>query len=569
MAPWGTAFGQSVNHDKHAGYLIVKEYCQKCHGKELVVPGLDVLDRGSLTEEGYLTEGDLDGSEIWQRLAVSQDMPPEGERQLSDQQITTVEKWILDGAPYPELTAARRGFTSQTQLLSGVLEHLRATPREDRPFQRYFSLVNISNNSSEVSDEVFRLYQAAVSKTVNSLSWASRIVAPRVIDSSGVVLVIDLRDYGWERNAAWRKLFEQYPYGLTHEDSADPVLSELAREVYRLSRTEMPVLRADWFVSTATRPELYYQILKLPESAASLEHMLRVDVARDYQLDRLDRSGMVASGVSTQNRIVDRHESAYGAYWKSYDFGPGKGERADILRRPLGPAALERQYDALAFEHDGGEIIFSLPNGLHAYYLTDGKDQRINEGPISVVSDALKTSGSPAIANGLSCIACHRHGTIPLKDVLRTGAGVFGVAKRKLDRIVPTQDAMDGLLQDDSSGYLQSLRSAMAPFVVTAGTATGDIRDFPEPISLVARRYQRDLSIAAVASELGVQDQEQLAQQISSLSQLRSLGLGPLAENGQIKRTSWESAGSRRTVFHRTASALDLGDPFTSLSLGF
>src|SRR5262245_23334617 len=128
-------------------------------------------------------------------------------------------------------------------------------------------------------------------------------------------------------------------------------------------------------------------------TARDLERKLGVYVADNFKRDKLARAGFTASGVSGQNRMVERHESPYGAYWKSYDFKSNAG-RGNLFRFPLGPAFAGNPYADQAFAHDGGEIIFNLPNGLQGYLLVNGKDGRIDEGPVEVVSDSLKTSGT-------------------------------------------------------------------------------------------------------------------------------------------------------------------------------
>src|SRR5262249_19257350 len=155
-------------------------------------------------------------------------------------------------------------------------------------------------------------------------------------------------------------------------------------------------------------------------------------------------------------------------YWKSYDFKPDSG-RAKLTRFPLGPLNLfaegKHPYPKQAFVHAGGEIIFGLPNGLQGYMLVDGKDNRIDEGPIQVVSDALKTSGTPAIVNGVSCMACHKHGMLPLTDTIREGSSVFGEAEEKVRRLYPESKKMNELLDADQRRFLDALDRAVGKFL--------------------------------------------------------------------------------------------------------
>src|SRR5262249_24742039 len=143
----------------------------------------------------------------------------------------------------------------------------------------------------------------------------------------------------------------------------------------------LPYVRGDWFVAAAARPPLYHDVLQLPKTDRELEAMLRVDVAQNLRQDRVARAGFNSSGVSRNNRLIERHESGAVVYWKSYDFGSNAG-RQNLFAHPLGPG------DCLTtFQHDGGEIIFNLPNGLQAYLLVAGDGRRIDKGPTAIVSD--------------------------------------------------------------------------------------------------------------------------------------------------------------------------------------
>lgn len=552
-----------------AGYGLLKKYCARCHGDRLEVPGLDVLDRAALIEGDFLRPGDLAATSLWQRVGIDGDMPPEGESpRPSAEELKTLQAWVLGGAPYPALGNGRRTFVSRQATLQAMQSHLRQLDSTARPFTRYFTLTNLNNNSAQVSDDEYRLYQAALSKSMNSLSWEPRIVVPRAVDESGTLFAIDTRDFGWDERNLWRELTRVYPYGLRFDEAADPELQAVAEDVYRLSGTKLPALRADWFIATATRPdtttsELYHLILDLPQTAAELEETLGVNVQRNFARDRLARAGFATSGVSEQNRMVERHDSRFGSYWKSYDFKQN-AERGDLLRFPLGPKFKDNPFERQAFVHDGGEMIFSLPNGLHGYLLTDGKDQRINAGPIEVVSDSLKTAGTPVIVNGLSCMACHKLGPkrwSPAENIIRGSAGVFGRARKKLELLYPPRDTMQSLIDRDERQYLAALEQAIGPFLKVGEDADRSAASFPEPVGAVARRYLRDMTGDAAAAELGFQDARQLAAAVKASSRLRAAGLGPLAAGQKIKREAFDSRAGGLSLFQRTASELDLGVP--------
>ena len=169
----------------------------------------------------------------------------------------------------------------------------------------------------------------------------------------------------------------------------------------------MPFVHVDWFLATASLPPLYHDILDLPETDDELERELGIDVAKNLQSAqgfRVWRAGLNDSGVSKNNRVVERHQFQHGAYWKSYDFAGNVGVR-NIFDHPL------------TFRHDGGEIVFNLPNGLQAYYISDASGSRIDEAPTRIVSNPDERDG--IVRNGISCIGCHTEGMKTFEDEVR------------------------------------------------------------------------------------------------------------------------------------------------------
>ena len=83
---------------------------------------------------------------------------------------------------------------------------------------------------------------------------------------------------------------------------------------------------------------------------------------------------------------------------------PCESTSKNLFAHPLGPKGEN------AFEHDGGEIIFNLPNGLQAYLLVGSQGQRIDKGRPAIVSDPVQKDR--AVVNGLSCMSCHVAGMI-------------------------------------------------------------------------------------------------------------------------------------------------------------
>jgi serine/threonine-protein kinase len=489
-------------------------------------------------------------------------MPPRKERERpADAEKAILKTWIEAGAPdFP--VGESRPIVSTKAVLRAIRDHLRGTREVDRPYLRYFTLAHL-HNQPRVTEADLNVQRAALSKALNSLSQKPAVVLPEVVGkSSQTVLVVDIRKLGWDRQNLWREVLRVYPYGLRYLNSRDEDLHQLEEDLGQLAQRELVYVRADWFVATATRPPLYHTLLRLPANARDLERELGVSVEDNFRSDSLARAGLAKSGVSGQNRLVERHEAAGGGYyWKSYDFRPRR-PRSFLTRFPLGPALPEHPFPRQAFEHDGGEIIFSLPNGLQGYLLVDGKDNRIDEGPTAVVSDSLKTSGTAAIVTGTSCMACHKNGLIPFTDQVRNGTAIEGDARRKVERLYPPAEEMSGKFKADEERYLAALQKAVGPFLLVGADKDRPIRELPEPVGEVARTYALvDLGATEAALELGLEKLDSLPDLIRALPKLRRLGLGPLASGGLVKREEWEVIDGV-SLFQEAARELGLGTPY-------
>lgn len=544
------------------GYKILKTYCHRCHGVEFQAPGFDVLNRDLLLTPRaglptYVTPGKAEESYVWQRLAINGDMPPLGAPQPSDLEKQVLKSWIEAGAPFP--ARDQRAFKSDLSVVTDIARALTPVPVEERKFKRYFTLTHIHNNKS-TSDEGLRQHRAALSKVVNSLSWKSRIVLPLAIDAEETIYQIDLRSYGWDKTNVWNEVEKAYPFSLKYTDHPDPEMRDASRRLLELTGGAIQWVRADWFIANATRPPLYHLFLELPDNDRDLQAKLNVNVKADFNDNRLVRAGFATSGVSSQNRLVDRHHSLYGSYWQSYDFKSNLG-KSSLVHFPLGPKFAGNKFANHAFEHAGGEIIFNLPNGLQGYLLTDDKGKRIDAGPTDIVTDNLKTSGSTSVVNGLSCMACHKHGVIRFKDSVRDGLAVAGDVRTKVQALYPKHEAMDAILTKDENRFLKALDLATGPFLKQGADAERPIRDFAECVSPVALQYQRDLSPADAASELGIQNPEELQVMVRGNKRLSQLGLGQFKDGAPIKRDQWDSMLEGDSLFQKTAKELDLGTP--------
>ena len=252
-----------------------------------------------------------------------------------------------------------------------------------------------------------------------------------------------------------------------------------------------------------------------------LETRLEVDVIRNLQNApgvRVWRAGTNNSGVSNNNRVIERHTSRYGAYWKSYDFAGSVGTQ-NIFTHPL------------SFTHDGGEGIFNLPNGLQAYYVTNASGFRLDDAPINIVSNPA--ASDPTVRNGLSCFGCHTEGMKTFEDEVRAvieSNTAPAYDKAQALRLYVEQSEMDALLQEDTGRYKEALE------------ATGGAFDGIEPISRFHEVFQGTVDASYAAAVVGLEP-ETFLDKIHENIGLQNIGLLVLdSANGSMKRDAWTSS---------------------------
>jgi hypothetical protein len=161
---------------------------------------------------------------------------------------------------------------------------------------------------------------------------------------------------------------------------------------------------------------------------------------------------------------------------------------------------------------------------------------------VEVVSDSKETSGTAEIFNGLSCMACHKHGMISdFKDAIRLSNAAFGDAEDLVRRLYVDPAEMKPLLDQDRDRFLAALEKAIGPFLREGTDAKTDITRFNEPIGEAALYYRLEfLDLRSVARELDVEDPQEIIKQVGQ-TKLKRLGLDALLTGGSVSRKEWEA----------------------------
>jgi mono/diheme cytochrome c family protein/DNA-binding beta-propeller fold protein YncE len=497
-----------------AAKAVFTTHCYRCHGKDGADEGGfgSVLDRRRLVESKLVTAGDATRGRLLRRVTKGEMPPPEEKVKLPAADLDTLKRWVEGGAPDWDVAVTRQpiAIEDEARLVASDLAKV-PRPPGSQPDAFYFSLTPLYNAGAP--DDELDAHRVGFFKLVNSFSTRPEIVLPVAINPEKTV-------YRFSREMIGRKWLELrgHPYGLA----------------MRLPETgglesNLP-FRMDWFLSAGSRTDLYHHNADIPKTVAELEERLKVHAADNIRDALVIRAGFNGSGVSRHNRMIERHEGAYGYYWKSYDFAGSKG-RQNLFAHPLGPGPSAAQD---TFRHDGGEIIFRLPNGLHGYMLADSRGNRLDRGPTEIVSDPKHPE--KVVENGVSCMSCHAGGMIDKADQIRPLAEPADAPFPRATRdailaLYPPREKFEEAVKADTADY----RAALAKVGVKP--------DGPDPVSAAARRYEAELDVRRAAAELWVTP-EQLLKALKALpadSPARAAVLPLLAPGGTVKRDVFEA----------------------------
>jgi WD40 repeat protein len=497
---------------------ILRKCCYRCHGEEgSSEGGFNFVINLEKLSKTLAKPGESASSLLFHRMTTKDDtlMPPVGEepRPTTDE-LATIAAWIKAGSPAIP-SKLKRKYIANEQIVRAIESDIAQQAERSRRFMRYFTLTHLYN--AGVSEEELQTYRNAFTKLINSLSWNTDLLTPRPIDTERTVMAIDIRELHWNVEM-WQSIEAANPYFLKLTTPSAIACAEAAQ-------TEMPYIRIDWFVFAASKPPLYHVLLNLPDTDAGLEDLLRVKVQANIDQEQAIRAAFNRSGVSQNNRLIEWHKSPYGSYWKSYDFGGSSGKQ-NLFQYPMGPHGKGE-----TFKHDGGEIIFSLPNGLQGYLLVDGEGSRIDQGPTNIVSDPKRPDKT--VTNGVSCMSCHYTGVIAKKDevgdAVRANKSAFSDASDIL-ALYRESSELDQIFAKDGKRFANALRQ----LGITSLSRSG------EPVSAMAANFDQEIELNQVACEFGLSS-EDFRTRLSKATTVSRAFSSLLIPGGTIKRDVFKS----------------------------
>lgn len=526
---------------------ILRENCARCHTGASAEAKLQILDHSAL-------EGKRNA--ILERIRSNDPaiaMPPAtSPKQLTAEDKSLIEAWYASGAPaFEPYLAFKENQIGRTYVLEQIqndIATLKKNARPDIPFMRYISFNHLF--ALGISKKELQQHVDSLKLTINHLSWRPVLAKNIVpIDPLESVYRIDIREPGWHQQPFEKStlnLFDlvllEYPYAYYSNDQR---FTDIAQDYLMggpsgeaIMARPIPFIHGDWFINAALQAPLYEDLLQLPLNVKQLENKLGVDSVANIQRRQVVRAGMPVSGVSRSNRVVERHllMGNFAYYWKSYDYASSRGKQ-NMFRDPI------------TLVEDGGEMIWSLPNGMQGYYIADKSGRRLSDAPTSIVTDSGATDR--IVRNGISCVRCHVHGIKPFQDNIYASLKGLGTSQDfDIDHALQiyNPDRMQSLVESDRKKYLSRLEELLGKNVS------------PEILGSVTYHFaDAEISGERAMAELGVANPSS-AKRLFQNARLAKFGVAQLATNGLARRDAWEEA------YSHSVKELNQGLPILTLN---
>lgn len=318
------------------------------------------------------------------------------------------------------------------QAVAAAEADVRLAPPHLRQYLRYLDLGEIPAKDRTTAYRVLCGH-------VQHLSRASDITRPVAL-AGGALLRLNIEDYGWSV-ALWESLADADPYYHTRlvQETVElwpggrydgvhympgafryrarktvralaPWLGNplVVKSLVDMTQSSVPIVRGAWFfnqtAAQADRKPGYYDFLGVKDKK-TFEALGGFD-RKAFEKFRTElRASVADSGVTLQPRAIARFGVADGAYWFSLDFKAAVAGKNPL--RVLG-RDIEKEVDAI-------EAYITLPNGMWATGLFNGKGVRQDTAPDFIASDGVSRSTDKRVHVNVSCLRCHTNGG--LKDI--------------------------------------------------------------------------------------------------------------------------------------------------------
>lgn len=353
-----------------------------------------------------------------------------------------------------------------------LIDDVLAQPEEARPYLRY---VLASRGESALDGEQERL---ALHRLVNSASLSPVAVAPVFVPELGVYR-IDLRDYLWNRPVDVGPLTFQDGWEAIIAQSG-LVLPALPEErLAALTGTATASLPARVFLPVAASGRVYYGLTGAPGFERDLQERLEARLPEP----EVDPVYNMVLGAEAQHRYQGARRLL---------LPDGSGYWQGLPNTPRGNSLIADPFGFNSWETDA---IYPLPNGFPAFFI-DTAYWVQSPAPLTGVPSGM------VMAELLSdCIACHSTGPVTGRDIypdyVRENALYFDSQSiADIERLWPTQAALDAIIAADAAAYARVLEGA------------GLNVESANALQSVTRRHAAGLDVSTMAAALHASEEQ-------------------------------------------------------------
>lgn len=538
----------SVEAFKRTLYPTLRQRCAKCHSEAPEGTGQKPLHASSdpviahdeaiskinlrqVTDSKLVERQAREGHNCWGDCTANGEQIRIKAQAWADAVQSTLPKSTLE---VPD------GEVSEEQVLAWIAADKAKLSAADKPYIQYASLHRLQNTQASPDD--MNTARVGLSKILNSTSmYGPKIVNPVPIDKYSLVYRFDIRSYWgfgsgsvpdaqravdtWKRVKEGNRNADDQTPGPNTFANKDTPTNSMAKDTPtfpNIAGFYPDYTDATQLGYTLSRPDVYADVMSLGTNSAFLERRLGVESTgiESWKWVTVD------DAITINKRMLLRSKTPTGFFWKGVD--PFAQSKFIFYERPIPefdvlslvkttPIIANGTYDmasGLTLDANGklaggpqaqaSEMIFSLPNGLQAYFIGGAANQiRIDAFPFIVVDPRR---GGPLLGQSFfrtgpgsdqrlltpaSCMSCHFDGlNRTVNDMhahLAAEPDKFDTATlSKVKALYPTTEEVRTIIEADRAVFGAAMRTIREEMIV----GMSDKTIYREPIELLFESAQ-------------------------------------------------------------------------------
>jgi len=306
-------------------------------------------------------------------------------------------------------------------------------------------------------------YLAVVSFVLNSISNKKKITRPVLVNET--LIRFDIRDYGIDAKA--------------YEDIGTDPYTKQNKVLKKLTNSENPLIRIDWFIMKSTVAPTYYKLLGVTDlKSFQSRHDYDTKTAKKLKLEQA--AIVVLGGLNRNTRYLKRTSLISGYIWEARD-----------------SASIDYLGDLLTNQYDSVQLLASNSNGLISYFAADKKGKAMDMLDADVAMDHSKSFEPDLVVRVVrNCFACHSVGVVPIEDAVR------GMLNKDIKLISPNKDFTDRI--SELFGSKLPIKEDQELYVKAVLKATGmESKALTHKFVHIWKSYYADLTLEQAAREVG------------------------------------------------------------------